>query len=362
MSEIVEKIQSGLDAIEGRFNKAQQALETKTAELADEILQIKQRSALRPAELRSAVGGSAGFGADVVKQISENAELLAKTKAIRFEVKAAGDVVTTSQGRNIQAGGIGSPTGFPFGVQNGLRVTPSPAVSAVEYFRLSGVEGAASVQAGEGALKTAVRPTHTAVTQAALTVAGWTKLSRQAMNDSAELMQAVDVTLRREVAKSLDAAIMTANVSPAWTGLKPLATAYTSLVYTALWDAASEAVSTMLSAGFVPDAVVVTPADWLAMQVAKNATSGDYYSGSYLGPLPENMRGLRVVVSPSMDAGKIMVIDSGQIELKVVNDVAIEVAYVDDDFIRNQATLLAEMRVIPVFRAVGAARLITPKA
>lgn len=359
----LDQINQGLDMIESKFMRSFDKLEEKNRELADEIVQLKQRGVLKRDNPGTTFDTkSASVGAQVVKMLDDNRDLLAKTRQVRFEVKAAGDVVTTSSGRKITSGGVGTPTGLPFGVQEGLTINPANGTSAIEYFRFTGVEGAAAVQAGEGASKSAVRPTHTAITQAALTVAGWTKLSRQAMNDSAELRQAIDVTLRREVGKALDLAIMTANVAPAWAGLKPLATAYTSLVYTTLWDAASEAVSTMMIAGFVPDTVVVAPAEWLSIQVAKNATSGDYFSGSYLGPLPENLRGLRVVVSPNMDAGKVMVVDSTQVELKLVEDFAVEVAYVDDDFIKNQVTVLGELRVIPVFRSIGAARLITPKA
>ncbi|HRP76983.1 MAG TPA: phage major capsid protein [Azoarcus taiwanensis] len=358
----VDRISEGLNVIERKFMDSHEQLSVKQRELQDEILQLKQRGALQPgnpAEGFASKGDS--LGNQVVKMLDENRDLLAKTRQVRFEVKAAGDVVTTTSGRNIVTGGVGAPTGLPFGVQNGLTINPANGVSAIEYFRYSGIEGAAAVQAGEGASKPAVRPTHTAITQAALTIAGWTKLSRQAMNDSAELRQAIDVTLRREVGKALDLAVMTANVTPAWSGLKPLATAYTSLVYTTLWDAASEAVSTMMIAGFVPDIVVLGPAEWLTCQVAQNV-GGDYLSGSYLGQLPENLRGLRVIVSPNMDAGKVMVLDSTQVELKLVEDFAVEVAYVDDDFIKNQVTVLGELRVIPVFRSVGSARLITPKA
>lgn len=355
----LESITGQLQDISDRWAKAHDNIEIKQRELADEILQIKQRGAIMPHEF--AVNRQ-GFGDQVIKAIEENRELLAKTRNVRFEVKAASDVITTTGGRNIQAGPVGAPTGLPFGVQNGLTLVPAAGVSAVEYFRYSGIEGAAAVQAGEGGAKPAVRPGHTAIVQSALTVAGWTKLSRQAMNDSGELRAAIDITLRREIGKALDLAVMTANVTPAWAGLKPLATAYTSLVYQTLWDAASEAVSTMMLSGFVPDTVVVAPAEWLAIQVATNNTTGEYFSGSYLGPLPENMRGLRVVVSPNMDAGKILVLDSTQVELKIVEDFAVEVAYADDDFIRNQVTILGEMRVIPVYRSVGAARLVTPKA
>ena len=344
-----------LEKIEHKFI----GFDTEQRVMAERLLELEQKGTARKDDIDTK-GGS--LGDQVVKAIQTNADLLAKTRNLRFEVKAAGDVITQTSGRNLVSGGVGAPIGMAVGIQNALRQTPASGTSAVEYFRFLATEGAASIQAGEGASKSAVRPTHLAVTQSALTIAAWTKISRQAMSDSAELRQAVDITLRREIGKALDAAIMTVSANPVWTGLVPLATSYTSLVYQNLWDAASEAATTMLTAGFQPDVVALNPADWLAVQTAKNAVTGDYFSGSYLGPLPESLRGLKVVMSPNVTTGKILVLDSGQIELKIVDDFAVEVNYVADDFIKNQTTILGELRVIPIYRAVGAARLITPKA
>lgn len=359
----IEQINQGLDIIESKFRRSHDQLETKQRELQDEILQLKQRGVMQPgnpAEGFATKGSS--LGAQVVKQIEANADLLQKTRSLRFECKAAGDAVTSASGRVIVSGGVGAPTQMPYGIQAALRRDPANGISALEYHRFTGIEGAAGVQAGEGADKPAVRPTHTAVTQAALTVAGWTVVSRQAMNDSAELMQAVDITLAREIEKAMDATMCGGNVNPAWAGLLSLATAHTSLIYGDLWDAASEAAATMMTGGFRPDVIGISPADWLAITTAKNPTSDDYYSGSYLAPLPETLRGMRIALSPSVTAGKCLVLDSGQIDARLVDQYEVTVGYTGDQFTQNLVTLLAETRIIPVYRSVGAARLVTPKA
>jgi len=336
-------------------------VQIKQKEHSDEILMLKQRG-VHMGGNEAITGNASGLGAEVSAKLRENSDLLAKTRSLRLETKAAGDVITTTMARTILTGGVGSPAGVSLGVQNAFRVTQAGGVSAHEYSRFLAVEGAAGVQAGEGVAKAAVRPTFELINQPALTVAGYSKLSKQALNDSNELRAAVDVTLVRSCATALDAALMAGNVTPAFSGLLTLATAYTSLVYTAMWDAASEAVATMQVAGFQPDTVLLSPADWLAVQTAINPTSDDYYSGSYLAPLAESLRGLRVVVSPSMTTGKVMVVDSAHIEMLAVDNFSVEVGYENDDFTKNIATLLGEMRVIPVYRATGAARLITPKA
>jgi hypothetical protein len=46
----------------------------------------------------------------------------------------------------------------------------------------------------------------------------------------------------------------------------------------------------------------------------------------------------------------------------IVDDLSIEIGYVNEDFTNNVATILGEIRIIPTFRAVGSVRVITPKA
>lgn len=333
--------------------------ETENRILADRLLAIEQKSGGSFDVMNGCGSAASGYslGGKVQRELEVNAELLAKTDKLRLTIKAAGDVTTTATARTIQAGGVGSPVGMALGVQFAMPTRVIGATSAVEYSRYTGLEGAAALQATEGAAKAAVRPTFSLISQSALTIAGYSKISKQALTDSAELKRAIDVTLRRSIGKALDSELNTG----AWGGLLTLSTAYTSLVYTGLADAASEGVAAMQEAGFMPDTVIMKPADWLAITTAK-ATGGEYLSGAYLAPLPELLRGMKVVLSPTITAGKVMVADSSQMELLIVDDLTVEIGTDGSDFTTNVRTILGEIRVIPTFRAVGAARLITPKA
>ena len=337
--------------------KALDAVAIHQAEIKERLLQVEQKSS---AKAEGIIQTKASLGDQFVKSFEANQELFGKTKSVRLELKAAGDAITTSSGRTIVSGGVGAPGANLLGLQYALTVDQASGTSAIEYSRYTGQQGAAAVQAAEGAAKAAVRPDHSLITQSAVTIAGFSKMSRQAMNDSSELRRAVDTTLTRSVNTALDVMLTTGGTGFAG-GFATLATAYTSLVYTALVDAISEGVATMQVAGFAPNVVALSPADWLAITVMK-ATGGEYLSGAYLGAMPSEMRGLRVVLSPSVATGKALLIDSTHAELKIVDNFTVEVGYVGDDFTNNLATILGEMRVIPVFRTVGAMRLITPKA
>jgi hypothetical protein len=183
-------------------------------------------------------------------------------------------------------------------------------------------------------------------------------MSRQALNDSSELKKAVDITLSRAVGTALDVALVSGGTGFSG-GYAGLATAHNSAVYPLLVDAISEAVAAMQTAGFNPDVVVMTPASWLNAITARGTSNDHYFSGDYMGQMPTEMRGLRVVLSPTVTAGKALLIDSAHSELKIVDGFSIELAYSGDDFTSNLVTCLGEMRAIPVFRTTGSMRLVS---
>lgn len=117
----------------------------------------------------------------------------------------------------------------------------------------------------------------------------------------------------------------------------------------------------MQEAGFSPNVVAFRPSDFLGVQLAKT-TGGEYLAGPYLQPLPELLRGMRVVLSANVPSGKVVVADTAHLEVLVVDGLTIEIGYVNDDFTKNIATILGEVRLIPTFRATGSVRIITPKA
>lgn len=328
--------------------------DSKFREHADEILQLKQA---RNAPLGDSIS-SPSLGSQVADTFAKDAELFGKTQKLRFEVKAAGDPITTAVAGRVAAGSMSVPTGAALGIQNAIPTREAIGTTSLVYSRYQSIEGAAAVQAGEGTAKAAVRPVFAEVTQQSITIAGYTKVSKQALSDRAELTKAIDVTLRRSIATAYDAMWTGGSVTPAFTGLIPLATAYTSLAHNQLVDATSEGISMMQTAGFEPNVVVFTPADWLSILVARDA-QGKYLAGDYLAALPENLRGFRVVLSPTVTAGKSLILDTAHIEGLIVSDFSVEIGYVNDDFTKNLATILGEFRVIPTFRSVGAARLIT---
>lgn len=311
---------------------------------------------------RSARGNSGGnsFGDRVVAGFKPHAEMFKHTGNVSFQIMAAAtDPVTTAEvGTHINL-----PPAAPGAVVVGAQaVIPSrtvPSATSLVYPRYTSVSNAAGIQT-EGSAKTAVKAAFTLITMAAATVAAYSKLTTQALDDSSELRTIADGVLRRAIGLALDIALV--DGVGTFTGFEAIAGAVTSLVYTGIADAVSEEVANMQVAGFSPNAVVLNPATWLAAVTAKGTANDHYLSGNYLGPLPMAIRGLPVGLSPSVAAGKALVLDTAFCEYLLSNDLRITLGLDADDFTKNLVTVRAELRVIPVYRCVGAARLVTPKA
>ena len=342
--------------LEGALSRLETKIHNDLAETRDRLNQLEQgRSAPRPEPMASSLG------AQFLKAFTENRELFGKTGSLRLQLKGASDPVTTSSGRSLIAGGVGAIGPNALGLQRALTIGSAPSTTAAEYSRFTGSTGAAAVQAAQGDGKAPLRPDHSLINQNSVTIAGFSKMSRQALNDSAELQKAVDVTLARSVALALDSAL-TGGCAGFVGGFEGLATAHVSAVYDSLADAVSEAVAAMQAAGFAPDRVVMQPGDWLGITLARGQLNDHYLGGAYLSSQAAELRGLQVILSPSVTAGKALVLDRQHSELLVVDGFSIEMAYDSDDFTKNLITILGETRVIPIFRTVGSARLVTPKA
>jgi hypothetical protein len=340
----------------GRVNE----VETKQREIADRLWSLEQRGTAGP----TLPGGGIvhkSIGSQVAEAIVAELPAIEKHGRTRFTIKAAGDpVLTGSVGTIATLGPLLTPAAVT-GIAAVLPMPSTPNSTQVKYSRYTGLEGGAAVQAGEGTAKAKITPNFTLITQDAITLAGLTKVSRQALADQNELTRTVNNVIGRQLYLALDALLVNGGTGFA-TGYEGLATSYTSLVYQGMADAVSEGVSTMQLAGFSPNAVLLNPADWLAITVAKALGSGEYLSGSYLQALPQALRGLSVGLSGNVDAGKALLMDTAFLECVVMQNMTFEIGLDGDDFSKNLATILGEMRVAPIFLATGAARLITPKA
>ena len=139
------------------------------------------------------------------------------------------------------------------------------------------------------------------------------------------------------------------------------------------WKAASTATDTadlILKAamdvqdgsGFAADGIMMNPADWYSLRIAKASGTGEYFGGGFFGAqnIP-NLWGIPVCVTTSIAAGKIMVgafktcgsvVQNGGVSVEAVNTN-------EDDFVKNLMTIRAEERLALAVRRPAGFKLLS---
>ena len=96
LTKSLDKIEDNLDGIK-----------TRQTEFADRLLMVEQSGGGKFAGEHSGKAAG-GLGDQFIKAFNANRELFDKTRSVRLELKAAGDTIGTSSGRNIISGGVGA--------------------------------------------------------------------------------------------------------------------------------------------------------------------------------------------------------------------------------------------------------------
>lgn len=201
--------------------------------------------------------------------------------------------------------------------------------SAVEYVVWATAAGAADVVA-EGAAKPSIEFAPTVTSDTLATVAVWTHLTRQLLEQEPAVRATIDQLLRNDVRRALNGLATTA-LSGA-----TLPTAVNADLLTAI----RMAKGTVEAAGYVPNAVLLNPADYAALDVAVMTTAGGNPN------VQPTYWGLRPVASNDQAAGTAVVGDFGTGMTHFTGggtDLYISDSD-QDDFIKNLFKILAETR------------------
>lgn len=184
-------------------------------------------------------------------------------------------------------------------------------------------------------------------------IAVWIKVSKEALADIKFLQGEINTELRELVALKLDEQILSGDgVSPNLKGILTVAPTFAAVSTLALlvatpnrFDVLMAAVAQISAANFTADAVVINPADYYAMQLTKDA-NGMYLMPPFSSADGMTVAGLRIVANNGVAVGTFLVGDFKKATLAIREDVNIQIGYVNDDFIKNLVTILAEMRAV----------------
>lgn len=318
-------------------------VKTLTQKFEDAITEIAQKMEAEGQKSEVILSAGAEFvKGEMFKQLASG-----NIKSARMEVKNT----VVSDGTTAfptQRPGIIPGSFVPLTIR---QVIPSIAVTGNAVNSLK--ENAWTNSAGEvsqGASKAESDLTFTNYDVNIRTVAHWIKVSNQLLADAPAVAAYIDVRLRDGLAQRIDYQLLRGNgTSPNLSGLTDSGnfTAFTADSGANLVESINKAKYAMWAAGNAPDTVIVNPADWGAMEIAREgAGTGAYLYGAPGTNAGMSPFGVNVVLSANMPTGYFLIAQM-RTAATVFNrsGAVIEMGYVNEDFTKNLVTIRAEERL-----------------
>lgn len=236
-----------------------------------------------------------------------------------------------------------------------LDVIPSSVMEGLSftYVRESGSLDSGAAETAEGSLK----PEETGLdltnegTVVAVTVAAWKKVQRQSLDDLAGLAAMLQTRLTYLVQRRIEAQIVAGN----GVGGNILGVLATTGIGSIAYDATKTASDLILEgltavrlANAEPDAILLNPTTYAGMLAQKASGSGERLdsSGAFDSPA-DSVWGVPVIQSAVIGTNQAICADWGRATTVYVREgLNLRTSDADqDDFVRNQVTLLAESRI-----------------
>lgn len=224
------------------------------------------------------------------------------------------------------------------------------------YFQEGAVTGAPNAVA-ESSLKPEISGQFTPVTEALAKIAGWTKESDELIEDFPALDSVVRGRLVNRLLIAEEAQILSGSgTAPNMRGLlnrSGIQTETQAAAPDTAADAIFRAMTKVQTGSFMPaDFIVINPADYQALRLAKDA-NGQYYGGGFFSgtygnggvSYYQNLWGVPTIVTSAIAAKTALVGSSQAAQVFSKGGVRVDVANQnEDDFVNNRITVLAEKR------------------
>lgn len=348
-----QKLQAAIDKFEGQLKYKENVdteVRAEVKELSETYASIKASIADLAQKQSSSIGGAPAIKSaaeEFVNSPQYKALVAGDVHRARIEVK---NTVTTDSTNTLpmQKPGIIPGNFLPLTIRDVLTsiTVNTNMVNAIR--EASWTNSAAEV--AQAAAKPESAVTFEQYNVPITTVAHWIKISNQLLADAPAVMAYIENRLRDGLAQRIDAQLLNGNgTAPNLSGLTDTGNfvAYTPVAGDLLVDAINRAKYALWATGNMPDAVIVNPADWGAMErTREGAGAGNYLYGMPGVAAGMNPFGLRVVLSNNMTAGNFLTGDlRGSAALYNRQGATIEMGYVNADFTNNLITIRAEERL-----------------
>ena len=292
------------------------------------------------------------------KSFSDQIELLKKSSGnnVNLDVKAAtsitlgsyaGTALTTEIDRSI----VGPQTNMPF-FRDIVNVAPIRG-NKVTWINKSAVSNGAGMTA-EGAAKTQISWTYSEDSADVKKITAYVKVSKEALDDLDFLRSEINTDLRQEIELKLDEQIAEGsgvgqNIKGILTYAPTFAVAGTSLAAAVdganRLDVLRSAVALIRKAKFRANYIAINPVDAALMDMEKG-DDNHYILPPFVTADGTRVAGTTVIESFSIDEGSFLVGDFTKSNLRIREEININLGYENDDFTKNMVTILAEMRAV----------------
>ena len=348
-------------------------LRNQIEELEAEIATAEQKSALLnmigrkddPEEPAAKDGAARTLGDSFVEQVKK------ANIGNRFNVSLPAKAATDVQGTPITTG----VSDFASTYDRNVVTAPRTALVIRDLFGAETITGSTLVYLTEGAIEGAPAVTAegvakpqvhfadpTPVTVSLAKIACHIKESDEYIKDYAFLASAINGRLLYHLGlveqnKLVTDLLATSGIqtdSTTWT-ISSTATDIADLILKAAMDVQEQS-------GFAADAIVMNPATWYTLRVAKAQGTGEYFGGGFFGAqnVP-NLWGIPVCVTTAVTASQIVVGAFKTCGSVVTNGgVGVEAVNTDqDDFVKNLMTIRAEERLALAVRRPAGFKLLS---
>lgn len=253
--------------------------------------------------------------------------------------------------------------------------TGQTSAGSVEYVREEAVTGEAETQT-HGSPKAELSVEYTLQQVPVRTIAGWMPVQNQQLEDWSQLRSLIDGRLRYSVKRTEEQQIIfgdgnAPNIEGIMdvAGTQDIATngRYSAAQHT-LIDVVRMGITDVFVAGYEPNAVVLHPYDWETILLEKG-TDDRYVWAVVTDNNGSRIWGVRVVESvgaqsraPADIARRELIVGDWQMGAQLLDrmDLTIQVGLVNDQFVRNMRTILAEERIaLPIYAPAAFAHFTT---
>ena len=327
----IQKYESELAVAGSASNEAKAEVKALSEKFESVVTELTQKMEGMKAPTTPVIESA---GAEFIKSEQFKQLVAGDRQNARLELKntvtSSGTTVFPQQNQAIISGDF-----KPLTIRQLLRSVPVSSNAVYSLRESAWTNNAAEVSQGAAKPESALTMEQYNVT--IQTVAHFIKVTNQLLADAPAVMAYIDTRLRDGLAQRIDAQLLNGNgTSPNLSGITDSGnyTAYTATSDDLLFDAINRAKYALWAKGYMPDAVIVNPADWGAAERTREGAG----TGMYLAGLPGtnsamNPFGVRIVLSNNMTAGKFAI---GAFDQAAVvynrSGAVVEMGYVNADF------------------------------